>query len=420
MLAIVQVAIGLIFLFSLLSILVTTVNSVVANILKTRTKHLKLGITSLITDPELLAQFLSHPLVKLVKTPMVMPGYVASAAEAQAVADQVQRADLTQLTWIEPKLFAEVLSSLLTEKAELSLYGPLLMTVDALPESQQKERVIDLVFGLESTGIGLNDLRAAIYELPADYQPHLFEALEPIEARLKEMQENSDSSRLLPLLEGVRKVNDDAFQRAMKVIVGSAKSLEEAQHKIEFWFNARMDQLSDKFKRTMTLYSIIIGAVLALVLNVDTLHTAQSLWTEPSLRAAISTAAQEAVQSGSLQDQINQSQANATAANDQNTPPSLNAVATFESTLNDLLELNLPIGWGYAPVEGGCFRPAGETVPSACSSPLNLWAFVPGNSPDWFGLVVRKVIGIVVTIVAIAQGAPFWFDLLNRLVRGGG
>ncbi|MEP7257474.1 MAG: SusC/RagA family TonB-linked outer membrane protein, partial [Flavitalea sp.] len=38
-----------------------------------------------------------------------------------------------------------------------------------------------------------------------------------------------DASRLLPLLEGVRRVYEEAFQRAMKVILGSVKTLEEAQ-----------------------------------------------------------------------------------------------------------------------------------------------------------------------------------------------
>ncbi|MBK8020699.1 MAG: hypothetical protein IPK19_04520 [Chloroflexi bacterium] len=417
MIAILQVAIGLIFVFSLLSILVTTINTLVANLLKTRARFLKLGIMSLITDPELQSQFLSHPLVKLVRVPMIQPGYVASASEAQEVAAQVQKADVTQLSWIDPKMFAQVVSSLLIEKSEVTLYGPLLITADALPDSRQKDRVIDLTFGLQGTGIGLDELRAGIYELPTEYQPHLFAALEPIETRLKDAR-NNGTGGLLPLLEGIRKVNDDAFRRAMKVLVGSARSLDEAQLQLANWFDTRMDQVSNLFQRTMTVYSVIIGLILVLLLNVDTLNMTQTLWNEPALREAVSIAATEAVQSGILQEQMNQAQREAEAAQDTSTDPTFDSVQTFEVVLKSLLELNLPIGWAYVPVEGGCFIAADQVVPSACSSANNLYIYIPGNSPDWGGLILRKLIGIVVTIIAVAQGAPFWFDLLNRLVRG--
>lgn len=418
MIAILQVAIGLMFVFSLLSILVTTLNTVVANLLKTRARFLRQGILTLITDPELQAQFISHPLVRLVRLPMISPGYVASAAEAQDAAQQVQNAEVTQITWIEPKMFAQVLTSLLNEKSEISLYDPLLMTVEALPDSAQKERIVDLIFGLQSTGLGLEDLRATLYELPTEYQPHLFAALEPIEARMNDARRDGAAGGLLPLLEGVRRISDDAFRRAMKVIVGSAQSIDEAQHQLETWFDSRMGQVSSQFQRMMTLYSVIIGTILVLLLNVDTLHMTQTLWNEPALREAVSVAAEQAMQSGALQQQMEEAQRDAAAAQDPDAAPTLDSVESFEAILSELLSLNLPIGWAYLPVEGGCFLPAGQTVPSACSSPMNLWAYIPGNSPEWGSMIIAKLIGVIVTIIAVAQGAPFWFDLLNRLVRG--
>ena len=52
---IIQVAIGMIFVYSLLSILVTTLNTVITNVLRWRAKHLKAALESLITDPEVQA-----------------------------------------------------------------------------------------------------------------------------------------------------------------------------------------------------------------------------------------------------------------------------------------------------------------------------------------------------------------------------
>jgi hypothetical protein len=35
------------------------------------------------------------------------------------------------------------------------------------------------------------------------------------------------------------------------------------------------------------------------------------------------------------------------------------------------------------------------------------------------GLWVLKIFGIALTTIAVAQGAPFWFDLIRKLTRGG-
>ena len=67
MLSIVQVAIGLIFVYVLLSILATTVNTIVTNVLQTRAKNLRDELVNLITDPEVQQQVLTHPLIDLIR-----------------------------------------------------------------------------------------------------------------------------------------------------------------------------------------------------------------------------------------------------------------------------------------------------------------------------------------------------------------
>ena len=45
----------------------------------------------------------------------------------------------------------------------------------------------------------------------------------------------------------------------------------------------------------------------------------------------------------------------------------------------------------------------------------NLWNMLPGNNESWFGLLLQKLLGLVLTTLAVMQGAPFWFDLLKRV-----
>jgi hypothetical protein len=93
------------------------------------------------------------------------------------------------------------------------------------------------------------------------------------------------------------------------------------------------------------------------------------------------------------------------------------SVQAARSTLNDLLNLRLPIGWNYRSVDETVLASTEESAllldPGWDSR--NIWNFIPGNNPNWLSLVVQKVIGLLLTTVAIAQGAPFWFDIFAKL-----
>ncbi len=41
----------------------------------------------------------------------------------------------------------------------------------------------------------------------------------------------------------------------------------------------------------------------------------------------------------------------------------------------------------------------------------------PGMPTADFGWWLKKVIGILITGFAVSQGAPFWFDMLNRITN---
>ena len=63
---ILEVLIGLVFIFSLLSILVTQINAIVAQVLRLRSKYLFDTVKKIIHDKELIARFVTHPLIKII------------------------------------------------------------------------------------------------------------------------------------------------------------------------------------------------------------------------------------------------------------------------------------------------------------------------------------------------------------------
>jgi hypothetical protein len=91
---ILDVAIGLIFIYLLLALICTTVNEWLSGILKTRSKMLEMGITNLLQGQTrggtpLLAAFQDHPLIKGLRRDDAGPSYMAPRTFALTLMDLV-------------------------------------------------------------------------------------------------------------------------------------------------------------------------------------------------------------------------------------------------------------------------------------------------------------------------------------------
>jgi hypothetical protein len=420
--AIIEVIIGMIFVFSLLSILVTQINTIITNLLNTRAKHLKNGLSDMISDPVVLAKFTAHPLIKLVPSDeRTMPDQQLSAQSAQ---DVTQQRPYT-VNWIPATLFSQALLDIVSALASRNLYKPLYDAIERSLHGADEARAREMVRRLQGSSLTIHELRAYFETLPAPARQSLILTLDRTQRAQEALTNDDANSKLIPLLEGIRHIEDPVFQKALDVLLATARSIEEAEAKIEFWFNARMEQLTETYKRNIQYLSLLIGLLLAVGLNVDSLQVATTLWNDPAIRATIAGIAQEQVQSGSLANQIQQTQQQQdlqaqTPADADAPPPSPDTGALVDAaqqTIEQLLNLRLPIGWEFNTVEAGCFL--GAANDAQCRNTRNLWNLLPANNPDWLGLLWRKLLGYAITVVAVAQGAPFWFDLLNRLARGG-
>src|SRR5271157_2039379 len=182
---------------------------------------------------------------------------------------------------------------------------------------------------------------------------------------------------------------------------------------METWFNDAMDRLSGTYKRQVQLTAFLVGFILALVLNVDSIYVASSLWREPTLRQAIIASASS---------YSNQNQAAPGAV-----PPSSSAVTAMQSIpllQQQLQVLNIPFGWNTAPFNTGG-KPCSLVpfvantawgIPSRTSQGLPICKGIsnlPVDVTGWLG----KLLGFVITAAATAQGAPFWFDLLKKMIN---
>lgn len=414
---ILEVLIGMVFIYSLLSILVTQINAVIANTLKLRPRHLRDGLEQLVKDKEILAKILTHPLVDMVESNMVLPDQRLSDEQVEAIITTT----LKNVTWIAPENFTNVLLNIIRVDSDQELFGALLNVIDGMPSGEHRRRLRLLVNQITSTGQGIDKLRKYIAGFEDDaYRQGLVEVLTEIDNEIAELGLEPDSN--IALMAGLRKVKNPYLRNALSTILASSKSLEEAEKKIGQWFDNGMGRASTAFQTTLQYWSLAIGLLIAIVLNVDSLFMAQRLWNDPTLRDTVTIAAGQ-VNIADLQVQVDTAQTQideATAEGDTSTTQQDNTVATLaeslaaaSATAEDLSNLRLPLGWSF---EG--LGDADEATDARVGSARYLWNFIPGNYSGWFVLWLAKIIGLGATMIAIAQGAPFWFGILQRLSSG--
>jgi hypothetical protein len=176
------------------------------------------------------------------------------------------------------------------------------------------------------------------------------------------------------------------LKTALLTLIDEAQGdIEKARRNIEEWYDGMMDRVSGWYKRRTTVLMLLLGFAVAAVVNADTINIANTLARDGALRSSLVAAAEQRVRTPPPP--------TATAA----TPEEVEAQAArnLREAHDAVNALGLPIGWTRATDANKEDR---------------------RRFPDTFGDFFLKLVGILLTGFAISQGAPFWFDVLNKFM----
>jgi hypothetical protein len=163
---------------------------------------------------------------------------------------------------------------------------------------------------------------------------------------------------------------------AKKSLLALAKradgELRDFERLVEQWYDEHMARVSGWYKRWTKVLLGLVGLTIAVVANIDTLQVTHSLYADQPIRTAVLAQVSE----GTLCTDV---------------PDPDDRAACVRREIDGLKSASLPMGWSHVDVHG------------------------------WTGWLV-KVIGWLITALAVSFGAPFWFDALSRLatLRGTG
>jgi hypothetical protein len=189
----------------------------------------------------------------------------------------------------------------------------------------------------------------------------------------------------------VRKVLLSLFERAQG-------DLQQFQKHIETFFNDAMDRASGIYKRSTQKAILVISLVVAVGLNADTINTSKTLWSNPNALKKTADNITDVVNhikndSGKITinatgDSVIINTSLDTTVLSKDTTKSSERLRVIDKQVLLLKNTGIPIGW----------------------TKDNL----PAN--DFWGILV-KIVGLILTALALMLGAPFWFDMINKIVN---
>jgi hypothetical protein len=156
----------------------------------------------------------------------------------------------------------------------------------------------------------------------------------------------------------------------MRLINSGVTRSGDLRAKMGLWFEGLMDQSSAMFKALARRYVILFSLCLTLFFGVDSIDLFKQLWSSPDLRAIAAVKAQAYI--------------------DQN-----GYAADTGPLLADLENLTIQIGWSSVL----------KNAPPRDSA-LDFTKF-------WF----VKILGLLITTVAVSQGSSFWYDVLRKVTE---
>ncbi len=177
-------------------------------------------------------------------------------------------------------------------------------------------------------------------------------------------------------------INPQIKQLLQGMVTRSGGDIIHLRDDLASWFDNGMDRLSGHFKRRTQWMTFVIALITAFAVNLDTIRVATLLWEQPALAQKLKLASID-------------------EPRPKNADEAIESGKRLVTAINTLALEGFPVGWP----PGHFFDVQDEN---------GKWqAFWAASPSVWY----RPLIGWFITAVAALFGAPFWFDMLQSIIR---
>ncbi|MCP5049598.1 MAG: hypothetical protein GY940_20680 [bacterium] len=202
--------------------------------------------------------------------------------------------------------------------------------------------------------------------------------LDSVKKRVKELMAEIEKTG--------QKIEGEILQTGQKI----EEEIKKTRLTLESWFDNTMEKLSAWYRKKTKQLIFVLALILTVMFNVDTIMIIKDLSVNPQVRAAMI------------------SQAEKLSATETSQPAAGTGMTTedfteqLESLKGQLRGSGLPLGW----VLSGDSNKTGKNAAGTQD---------PRGIPKGWLAWMYKIIGLLISLLAISMGAPFWFRILRKL-----
>ena len=419
--AIVEVAIAIIFVWIGISLATIQIQEWISQIANKRAKDLEQTIHTMLDNSRLQDEFYNHPIIRgLAAKKGKLPSYIPAQQFALTLFDMAMNAG-TESSLIQSGLAS--IRNELEKAANLPKKQAALDAVQELADLARQAATTDV--GRSVANAGYDALLGKLEKLSKQYGsqiPTIAMVLAEAKNRKGEintlLKDNQGAKMVDPALIQLRRgfaelaAISPELSKTLQALVLNVENyatqgetqLGLARQNVEQWFNDSMDRLNGVFKRYAQFWAFVIGLYLALTLNLDSINLALYLWRDPTVRQVLVANAQQL--------QLPKEQ----LATDPE--------GAMQEIRRQFVGLNLPVGWVINESKGrfdawqdsNCQLFPGRNQAFGIPILGTNKCIAPPQTNNQTNIAL-KFFGILFTAAAAAQGAPFWFDLLKKLIN---
>jgi outer membrane biosynthesis protein TonB len=414
---ILDVAIGMIFIYLLLSLVCSAANEVIELWLKNRAADLERGLRELLSDPNgegLVTQIYSHHLV-------------SGLFEGQY------------------------------NRRLLGLWNRLLGRVNLpsyIPARNFALALMDLALPGQAGAAGARSgASGAVAPLTAPTVPPVVVNVTPAPGIAAPPPPPPPPNPLDALRNTLQNLPNVEVRQALITLVDAAgNDVAKARQNIEDWYNSSMDRVSGWYKRRSQVIVLVIGLLVTIAMNADSVTIAKKLSSDRALRESLVAAADAYAKANAAASPSPTPAAPASAISPApKTSPSPRASLTPSASPTPTPSVTpsatptprpprkqsatpTPDPCSEKECEGDADSPKCKLKKSQCAievlglpigwntvnDPQSVWPglhFWEANFwSNWYIQVRLHFLGWLLTGLAVSLGAPFWFDLLNKFI----
>jgi hypothetical protein len=429
-------AIGIVFVFLLLSLIASTVNEIILSTISMRGRYLLRGLKTLLNDAKatgLVSQIYNHGQIFGLyqgnfnpQKPRNLPSYIPSSNFVMAFLGIIPEAPVAIATAREAEAIqaAESAKTAADKAPNDQAAGAKVVQLMKEAEAAKKAKdaavqtakdakaALETVVSAAGRGAGVAAATTAAQEAAAkataaaqaaqeakaaaDADPTNKGAVNKAEASAKDAEIANQAKaaadkavadqvagvQLTVAFQSLKKAaqdlaNNPATEKVGKPLIEmmneAGNDINNLKASLAAWYDSAMDRVSGWYKYHTQWILFWIGLVLAVGLNADTTVIVHQLSTDATLRQSVVAAAQSVK-----------------PPSDSSKPA--NPIGEVQEQIQKIAELGIPLGWK-------------GTRPSTRQD----WV-------AWLRKFLKAFPGFLLTAIAVSLGAPFWFDILNKIM----